>query len=207
MGDADGQGAANADQNFAVNVRHYREQIGLSQEELAQRMSERGFGFTQATVWKIEQGKRAVRIGEAVALATALNLPRWLELVQDPQLFGHAARVEAANRRTYNAFEALKAAATEFLEAQLDVAVGAHLAREEGVTIPDAWTSWLNEPAERAVIEARVAFDEQDANLERLHDTVNTIMQALREKGYDPRLNPDDFQTTGGASTGLPQVL
>lgn len=201
MGDADRQGVTGADQNFAVNVRHYREQIGLSQEELAQRMSERGFGFTQATVWKIEQGKRAVRVGEAVALAAALELPRWLHLVQDPQSFGHAAEIEAANRRAYTAFEAIKAATAEFLEAQTHIGVSAHVARENGIPVPHVRTAWLDIPAERAVVEARVAYEEQDANLERLNDTVNTIMQALREKGYNPTLDLNDIQTTGGPTS------
>ena len=51
--ESDGAGLAEVEQNFAINVREYREQSGLSQEDLAQRMAERGFGFTQATVWKI----------------------------------------------------------------------------------------------------------------------------------------------------------
>jgi hypothetical protein len=31
-------------------------------------MAEREFGFTQATIWKIERDQRPVRISEAVAL-------------------------------------------------------------------------------------------------------------------------------------------
>ena len=54
----------NIDHHVATNVRAFRERNSLSQEELAQRMSERGFGFSQATIWKIESGQRPVKISE-----------------------------------------------------------------------------------------------------------------------------------------------
>jgi len=66
--------ASDVDRCVASNVRYFREELGLSQKELAQRMSERGFGFTQATIWKIESCQREVRISEGVALCAALNL-------------------------------------------------------------------------------------------------------------------------------------
>ena len=57
------------DQNIAANLRTYREADNISQDELAQRMADRGFGFSQATVWKIESGQRPVRASELIALA------------------------------------------------------------------------------------------------------------------------------------------
>ena len=61
------------DQNIAANLRTYREAGSVSQEELAQRMASRGFGFSQATIWKIESGQRPVRASELVALADCLG--------------------------------------------------------------------------------------------------------------------------------------
>ena len=62
------------DQNIAANLRTYREADNISQDELAQRMADRGFGFSQATIWKIESGQRPVRASELVALADSLGI-------------------------------------------------------------------------------------------------------------------------------------
>lgn len=195
--ESDGVGLAEVEQNFATNVREYREQLGLSQEDLAQRMAERGFGFTQATVWKIEQGKRAVRIAEAVALMDALGLPSWMNLTRSPHAFRRDAQLQAAHRHAGAAFAAIKDAAAEFLRAQDEVAVVAHEAREAGVAVNSLWTSWLGELAERAVIEARIAYDREDAIHQDLHDTVSTIMAAIRASGYEPVINLDEMKTVG----------
>jgi transcriptional regulator with XRE-family HTH domain len=192
-----GVGLAEVEQNFATNVREYREQSGLSQEDLAQRMVERGFGFTQATVWKIEQGKRAVRIAEAVALMDALGLPSWMSLTRSPHAFRRDAQLQAVHRRAGAAYSAIKDATAEFLHAQAEVAVIAHEAREAGVAVNSLWTSWLEEPAERAVIEARIAYDREDAIHQDLHDTVSTIMAAIRASGYEPVINLDDMKAVG----------
>lgn len=193
----DGVGLAEVEQNFATNVREYRLQLGLSQEELAQRMVEHGFGFTQATVWKIEQGKRAVRIAEAVALMATLGLPDWMNLTRSPYTFRRDAHLQAAHRSAGAAYAAIKDATTEFLRAQAEVAVAAHEAREAGVAVNSLWTAWLQEPAERAVIEARIAYYREDAIHQDLHGTVDTIMTAIRASGYEPVINLDDIKTIG----------
>lgn len=195
--ESDGAGLAEVEQNFATNVREYREQLGLSQEDLAQRMADRGFGFTQATVWKIEQGKRAVRIAEAVALMDALGLPSWMNLTRSPHAFRRDAQLQAVHRRADAAYSAIKAATAEFLRAQDEVAVAAHEAREADVAVNSLWTSWLEYPAERAVLEARIAYYREDAVLQDLHDTVNTIMAAIRASGYEPVINLDEMKTVG----------
>lgn len=193
----DGAALAEVEQNFAINVREYREQLGLSQEELAQRMVERGFGFTQATVWKIEQGKRAVRIAEAVALMDVLGLPSWMNLTRSPHTFRRDAQLQAAHRYAGVAYSAVKDAATEFLRAQAEVAAAAAEAREAGVAVNPLWTSWLPESPERAVLEARVAYYRADAIQQDLHATVDTMMAAIRAGGYEPVINLDDVETIG----------
>lgn len=62
------------DETFAANLKQAREDARLSQEELARRMSLRGFRFHQSTVNKIETGERKVSIGEAAELATVLHV-------------------------------------------------------------------------------------------------------------------------------------
>lgn len=202
MGDGtDGAGLAEVEQNFAINVREYREQLGLSQEELAQRMVERGFGFTQATVWKIEQGKRAVRIAEAVALMAALGLPSWMNLTRSPHTFRLDAQLQGAHRYAGVAYAAIKDATTEFLRAQAEVAAAAHEARDAEVAVNPLWTSWLGELAERAVLEARISYYREDAILADLNDTVEAIMTAIRASGYEPVIDVDSIETIGPSTT------
>jgi|SRR5579859_3007821 len=62
------------DRWFAANLKAAREQAGVSQEQVARRMREHGFpGFRQQTMGRIEAGERAVRVGEALALARAVE--------------------------------------------------------------------------------------------------------------------------------------
>lgn len=63
-----------ADDRFAENFRKRRDLQGLSQADVAEKMTERGFAFHQQTVAKIERGTRRVGIGEAVELANILDL-------------------------------------------------------------------------------------------------------------------------------------
>lgn len=59
---------------FAENVRARREELGVSQGEIARRMARRGWdGFHQTTISRIEKYERPVRLGEAQALAEVLD--------------------------------------------------------------------------------------------------------------------------------------
>ncbi|MBD8205528.1 helix-turn-helix transcriptional regulator [Microbacterium sp. CFBP 8790] len=73
-----------SDAAFAQWIKEARSRAGLSQEELARRMRDRGHDFQQQTVYKLERGARRVSIGEAVALADALDLNLALFSEQDP---------------------------------------------------------------------------------------------------------------------------
>lgn len=199
-------GYAEIDQNFATNVRERREEAQLSQEALAQRMIDRGFGFSQATIWKIEQGKRPVKISEAAALADALGLFGLSSLAVAPSTARHQARLNRSNRRAFNAYEEVKRAATAYLEAQVAVAFDAFEAREAGLAIDERWTSWLTIPAEQAAIEARIAYDQEDTLRERFDDTVSAIMTSLRAKGFDPVIDLDTIERSGGDSDAADQA-
>jgi DNA-binding XRE family transcriptional regulator len=54
------------DVTVGVNVRKWRESLGLSQAELARHVGE---GFQQQTIVKIEKGVRPLRLSEAVRIA------------------------------------------------------------------------------------------------------------------------------------------
>lgn len=64
-----------AEDHFAANLRLLRDHRGLSQESLAKQMTDRGYKWGQATVYKIEKGERRMQLGEALAVAAILEVP------------------------------------------------------------------------------------------------------------------------------------
>lgn len=186
------------DQHIAANVRIYREEAGVSQEDLAQRMADRGFGFSQATVWKIESGQRPVRASELVALADALEIKPAISLTHEPDDARHEVRLQRANRYAHDAYGTLKAAAADYLEAQIHVLFAAREAHDAGLTVTALYTSWLDIPAERAVIEARIESGEEEAHERQLDESVDKVLEALRTTGYEPGLRIEDVEVIGG---------
>lgn len=69
---------------FGANQRRFREAYGWSQSELARRMVEAGWPkYSQVAVSRTEEGARAVRLDEAVAIAQLFN--RKLQDLLDPE--------------------------------------------------------------------------------------------------------------------------
>src|ERR1700691_671134 len=64
----------NADERLGANVRSLREGKGISQAELARRMSEAGHPWHQSTVARAEAGRQSVRTTEAEALGIILGV-------------------------------------------------------------------------------------------------------------------------------------
>jgi transcriptional regulator with XRE-family HTH domain len=188
---------AGTDQNIAVNLRACREAGSVSQEELARRMAARGFGFRQATVWKIESGQRPVRASELVALADCLQLPSVMGLAGEPGTAAHTARLRQAGRAARDAYQALKEAAAAYLQAQDEILAAARDARDDGAAVTEPDTSWLAIPAEQAVIEARVQADQEYARTRHLDSEVTKVVNALRAAGYEPALRLDGAPATG----------
>jgi len=186
------------DQNIAANLRTYREAASISQEDLAQRMADRGFGFSQATIWKIETGQRPVRASELIALAGSLGVMSPTSLTYKPDAARHQVQLEQANRNAHHAYERLKEAAAEYLDAQVELVVAARQAHDAGLAVTELHTSWLDTPAEEAVIEARVEAEQDATRSEHVNDAVNTIMDALRSNGYKPTLRIEDVEVDGG---------
>lgn len=185
---------ARIDEYFAQNLRDYREAAGVSQEELARRMSERGYGFSQATIWKIEQSKRPVRIGEAVALAEALDLPSWRRLTTEPDQFKLGINVDRFSQHASEKYTELKAAAETYLDAQLQLAFAVREATDAGQAVHEHLRSWLEVPAEEAVIHARIEIEHADQDAERISREIGHVVNALREHGYAAVVDPADFE-------------
>ena len=185
------------DQNIAANLRTYREAGSISQDELAQRMADRGFGFSQATIWKIERGQRPVRASELVALADSLGVMLVTRLTDKPDVARHQVRLDQANRKAHHAYQTLKEAAADYLDAQVELVVAAREAQDAGFTVTELHTSWLDTPPEEAVIEARVEADQEAARSEQVNNAVNKILEALRSNGYEPALRIEDVEIHG----------
>lgn len=70
---------------FAARLRTVREQLGVSQVELAKRISAlQGTELQSTAVTRIEQQTRAVRLEEAVYAAQALGVPLMLLVTENP---------------------------------------------------------------------------------------------------------------------------
>jgi transcriptional regulator with XRE-family HTH domain len=186
------------DQNIAANLRTYRDAGNISQDELAQRMADRGFGFSQATVWKIESGQRPVRASELVALADSLGIMSPTSLTYKPDATRHRVRLDQANRNAQHAYETLKEAAADYLEAQVVLVVAAREAQDAGLAVTELHTSWLDTPPEEAVIQARVEADQEAERSEQVNDEINKILDALRSNGYQPVLRIENVEVDGG---------
>ena len=107
----------------------------MTQSALAAKMRERGWKWSQATVWAIERGDRPLRIAEAVDVlslvpgAGAGGIEYSLlrpSLTSQLNLRGRAAR---------DAWEAVVAAIVAFRNAQMNLSYVYSQAREEGVEL------------------------------------------------------------------------
>ena len=185
------------DQNIAANLRTYREAGNISQDELAQRMADLGFGFSQATIWKIESGQRPVRASELVALADSLEVMLITRLTDKPDATRHQVQLDHANRKAHRAYETLKDAAAAYLDTQVELVVAARQAHDAGLAVTELHTSWLDTPPEEAVIQARVEADQEADRSEQVNDAVNTILDALRRNGYQTTLRIEDVEVHG----------
>jgi transcriptional regulator with XRE-family HTH domain len=185
------------DHNIAANLRIYREAGNISQEDLAQRMTDRGFGFSQATIWKIERGQRPVRASELVALADSLQVLSVMSLTCEPGTARHHAQLRQAHRRAHDAYETLKAAAAAYIEAQLELLIEARAAHDDGVAVTELDTSWLGVLAEEAVLEARIETDHQEVQSEHVTGEIGKVRAALRTAGYEPVLRIEDVEYSG----------
>lgn len=62
------------DRDFGERVREARTGNGMKQDQLAEAVEALDIGMTPATIGKIERGERRVTIGEATAIARALDM-------------------------------------------------------------------------------------------------------------------------------------
>lgn len=86
------------EQRFGQTVRQSRLALGMSQERLADEIGKRGVRVHQTVIHKVENGIRAIRLNEAVAIADVLHitLSGLLQNQADEAQVDRMARLERA---------------------------------------------------------------------------------------------------------------
>lgn len=89
-----------SEQAVGQRFKELRVAIGLSQTDAATHMAQHGWPWYQSTVWRIESGAQALRVGELVDLAAVLGVPpgRLLEDAPLADLADERKRMERAIR-------------------------------------------------------------------------------------------------------------
>ncbi|MEH0826305.1 MULTISPECIES: helix-turn-helix domain-containing protein [unclassified Micromonospora] len=193
---------------FAINLRKIREEKGLSQAELAQRIKDLGHSCTQATIWKLEQGHREPKLTEVVAIGAALDLWSWTELAAKPATFDAATALDRWRRRAYELAEQTRAAAAAQMDALVQLAFAVKAAEDAGLSV-----EWARKRAGgfleltpevtvlREVLAARAAEqlegEERDRRWAEEDRLVEQIVNALEGSGVPLVIKPDDIELVG----------
>lgn len=82
----------------------------MSQDALAQRMRERGFKWSQATVWSVENGDRPLRLTEAIELSDIFGLSGIDELTTEDNMLRSeiALKTDVTKKSTDIKFDLVK---------------------------------------------------------------------------------------------------
>ncbi len=100
-----------ADQRIGRNVAELRGD--MSQQAVAKAMRERGWKWSQATVWAVEKGERPLRLAESSDLVDILGA-RSFDLLDSPS----GTRIRKAAHKVRESFKELAAAASTYREAR-----------------------------------------------------------------------------------------
>ncbi len=119
------------DERFAESFRKRREMLGLSQSEVAEKMTERGFACHQQTIAKVERGARSVRIGEAQALAAIVETSvDYLMMPTDAAIYDRLLITERSKSKRL--YEALVENTSDLLKLQMELHSAIEKAKEVG---------------------------------------------------------------------------
>lgn len=183
---------------FVAEMVAERERQGLSQSELARRVSAGGLRMQPPTIWRIEEGERPVRLNEAVLIADALgiNLPDLVRSDQENWRRYFTGTLEWQHRHYSAIVEGTKdlvrlqdfawdqvAAAGRSEDARQDEEVGGLV--EETVAYMDSHTPWI--AVRHGLRTARVILA-QDGDFERwaleeqLLDGLRRALEEAREE-------------------------
>jgi len=109
-------GPDDVDARFALNMQRTRERYGISQADLIKRLKDSGWtNVHQTTISRIEKGERPARLGEARAIARALNV-ELNQLMLAPGSSKLAARISWQRGRVRDARQTISEAAILFFD-------------------------------------------------------------------------------------------
>ncbi|QOC27425.1 helix-turn-helix transcriptional regulator [Microbacterium hominis] len=147
--------------NFRANVKDQREAVGMTQTDLARAMRERGFGFHQQTVQRVESGERPVRLDEAFSIAEILGVP--LDALASNERLQRAQselrRTDAAHRRLVDAVNDYESQRLAFSMA-LDVLADGQdeiIGTDDLTRVAGGWVELTSADVARGVMMARAA--------------------------------------------------
>lgn len=185
------------DRGFGRAVQTYRGWLQLSQRGLADRLNEAGVSLDASALSRLEQGKRSVRLSEALAIAEALetDISALLDISPDPR-----QKFTAMRRRANEAMRASAIPLSEMLEAFLESMefadehpeVVATLTDDEiGPPDPDngGYQSWVLKRLERTAPFVRVG---SEAEAERVEAIANAWIKNAATIGESPLDDPFD---------------
>jgi len=134
-----------------------------TQQAVADEMRRRGWRWSQATVWSVEKGDRALRLAEAEDLAEVLGTVSVHSFLTEPV----GAHIQQGVRRVTNAYRAIVESVWECLDAQDALRVRLTRAHVDGHELTDIelvqrdlWARASDVP-EKAVAEARADYEQR----------------------------------------------
>ncbi|MGH3381341.1 MAG: helix-turn-helix domain-containing protein [Actinoallomurus sp.] len=147
-----GPAATQPEEIFGRRLKKRREELGLSQRDLAERMQGQGLDWHQTTVARTESTRRPVRLNEAMALAGILRVPLEELLRPEPDPASELSIIEdliASNQEQMSGFRAaLTDATVRFERAQAryrDVAMEVEEVRREMVNAEEYYERYRRE--------------------------------------------------------------
>ena len=137
------------DEQIGKNIRRVRGD--KSQKDVATAMSDRGWKWSQSTVWSVEKGERPLRVAEAEDLATILGTFTHYFTLADPE-----SRVHEHMLWMGRANEALTEALKQFYGAQMNLAIIADTYENElKPSTLEGVRGWLVETPEKIAADLR----------------------------------------------------
>jgi hypothetical protein len=141
-----------------------------TQQAVAVAMRERGWKWSQATVWSVEKGDRPLRLAEADDLAGILGVFSASDFTSSPM----SAHIKLGSHRAADAYGAMVASVREYLEVKEQLEIVLKIAEDEGHQFThgdeaarDSWTG--QRKPEEAVAQARFEYEQAGRNdIERM---------------------------------------
>lgn len=206
---------------IGMNLKRYRGE--MSQVALAEKMTEAGHSWAQATVWSVEQGKRPLKLNEALTLAEILGVSL-IDLAVSGDTAKAMSVIRSDMQRLVAKWEGVRDALTalQTARAQYGLAwytLGEPLKQDNIDGIPaevfQDFLDYFNGLTEWSAIAAALSegniFDSEDyiekqqsivtaaaeaAETANLNVTLSDLKQRLISDGKEYTINPGDYNPT-----------